>query len=511
MCRSCRDPIAAGGRSKPGCGSVVVLVVALLAAAGCRGRPTAATAGAGSSRPEIAGGYVLFAPLLSTATYLIDRQGRVVHTWETSSPPGCTVYLLDNGHLLRAERHPDRSIFGGGGEGGRIVELDWDGKVVWDFVLASATMRQHHDIEPLPNGNVLMIVWERKSRAEALAAGRRLELVGEPGLLPDCLLEVKPAPPRGGEVVWEWHLWDHLVQDLDPARANFGEVSAHPELIDANGGRGAGSVTDEVLQRLRSLGYLAHGASAGDADADFVHTNSVAYDPRRDQIALSVNAFNEIWIIDHGTTSAQAAGHVGGRAGRGGDLLYRWGNPRAYGRGSEADQRLFGQHDARWIADSFPGAGHLTVFNNGDGRPGATTPRCSSSTCRSLPTVGTPSAAMAAGGRSARSGSSRRPTGGHSRPTSCPARSVSPTATPSSATARAGASSRSPPMAPPSGSTRTPTPATRPIRTAIRASPSSGRPGSRPTTPVSPAIDSRPSILSPRAVARPPQQQANDG
>ena len=29
----------------------------------------------------------------------------------------------------------------------------------------------------------------------------------------------------GGEVVWEWHLWDHLIQDHDAARSNFGDVA----------------------------------------------------------------------------------------------------------------------------------------------------------------------------------------------------------------------------------------------------------------------------------------------
>ena len=66
--------------------------------------------------------------------------------------------------------------------------------------------------------------------------------------------------------------------------------------------------------------------------------NSVAYHPELDQIVLSVLGFSEIWIIDHGTTTAEAAGHTGGRSGKGGDLLYRWGNPRAYRAGSAVDQ-----------------------------------------------------------------------------------------------------------------------------------------------------------------------------
>src|SRR5262249_15972541 len=88
-------------------------------------------------------------------------------------------------------------------------------------------------------------------------------------------------------------------------------------------------------------------------------------------ILLTVRAFSEFWIIDHSTTSAEAKGHTGGRSKRGGDLLYRWGNPQAYRAGTGQDQQLFAPHAASWIPRDCPGAGHVLVFNNGVGRPGA--------------------------------------------------------------------------------------------------------------------------------------------
>jgi hypothetical protein len=278
--------------------------------------------------------------------------------------------LLDDGNLLRSARARDRPLFLAGGEGGRIQEFDWDGNLVWDYTLASPQRVQHHDIEPLPSGNVLAIVWERKTRQEAIQAGRRPGLVPDQGLLPDCVLEVEPRPPHGGRIVWEWHVWDHLIQNHDPEMANYGEVSEHPELVDVNGDHRTRRLTDEVMRRLKALGYIVGDPSPDDLRADLLHTNAVAYNPDLDQIALSAHTFNEIWIIDHGTTTAEAAGHSGGRAGRGGDLLYRWGNPQVYGRGSPEDQQLFGHHDARWIPEGLPGEGNLMVFNNGSGRPG---------------------------------------------------------------------------------------------------------------------------------------------
>jgi len=349
--------------------SIVPLAVVLAAAAACERQPPAdASAPAAADARD---GYVLIAPLLSTTTYLVDRRGRTVHTWESELPPGVSAYLLDGGRLLRCGRQPGAAFSGAGGEGGRLQEIAWDGELLWDYTFASPERLQHHDVEPLPNGNVLLLAWEPRSREEALAAGRRAKLVGAAGLWSECVFEVRPERPRGGTVVWAWRLWDHLVQEADPMLPGYGDPADHPELVDVNGGRAVGTLSDEVMRRLRTLGYLGGAGSAADVHADFAHANSVAYHPGLDQLVLSVNQYNEIWIIDHGTTTIEAAAHRGGRAGRGGDLLFRWGNPRAHGRGGTADQRLFGQHDARWIPDGFPGAGHLTVFDNGAGRPGA--------------------------------------------------------------------------------------------------------------------------------------------
>ena len=40
----------------------------------------------------------------------------------------------------------------------------------------------------------------------------------------------------GADIVWEWHIWDHLVQDADSGDDNYGVVADHPELFDINKG-----------------------------------------------------------------------------------------------------------------------------------------------------------------------------------------------------------------------------------------------------------------------------------
>ena len=104
--------------------------------------------------------------------------------------------------------------------------------------------------------------------------------------------------------------------------------------------------------------------------ADWNHVNAVAYHPELDQIVISVHDFGEIWVIDHSTTTDEAAGHQGGTSNMGGDILYRWGNPAAYRAGTPKMQRFYGQHDAQWIAPGLSGEGHILVFNNGMERPG---------------------------------------------------------------------------------------------------------------------------------------------
>jgi hypothetical protein len=314
--------------------------------------------------PEAAPGYVFFNPLLSYTTYLVDVDGKVVHAWESEYESGGGAYLLDNGHLLRGGQEPDPPVFSGGGQAGHIQELTWDGEVVWDFLFADDDHLLHHDMAVLPNGNILAIAWEAKTAEKAVEAGRRPELTPEAGLWPDMIVEFEPQPPDGARVVWEWHMWDHTIQDADRARANYGDPAEHPERIDINGDQDAPQISAEELARLQALGYVPEDTAPEDLESDFMHTNAIAYNSALDQIAVSVLHYNEIWIIDHSTTTTEAAGREGGRWGRGGDLLYRWGNPRTYGRGGEDDQRLFGQHDVRWVSEGMPGSGRLTLFNN---------------------------------------------------------------------------------------------------------------------------------------------------
>jgi hypothetical protein len=306
------------------------------------------TVGLQQREPGSFDGYSLFAPLFSRSTYLIDPQGRLVNTWVAANAPGLSAYLLPNGDLLRPANVLN-PVFTIGGCGGLIERYDWGGGLVWSYGHSTNTTCQHHDAFALPNGNVIFIAWDFKTSQQAVAAGRDPQLLSNGRLVPDKIVEVQPTGPTTGQVVWEWNVWDHLIQDFDASQAHFGNVGQHPELVDIN---------------FPPLGHIGGGID------DWMHSNAVTYNPDLDQVMLSVRHFSEFWIIDHSTTMAEAASHTGGRSGHGGDLLYRWGNPEAYRAGTPNDRQLFQQHNAHWIEPGLPGAGNVLVFNNGLERPG---------------------------------------------------------------------------------------------------------------------------------------------
>lgn len=287
-------------------------------------------------------GYTLFCPSAYETSYLIDNCGEVVNTWVSAYQPGLTGYLLPNGNLLRAARTNTNIDFRVGGAAGRVELFDWDGNLIWYFDYNDSIKCTNHDVQALPNGNVLLLVFYDITGDSAIALGRNPATVDSSFW--ECrIIEVQPTGMGTGNIVWEWHSSDHSVQDFDSTKANYGAIGANPRKFNIN--------------------------YPNAIDVDWMHVNGIEYNQALDQILLSSHRFCEVWIIDHSTTTAEAAGSTGGNAGHGGDLLYRWGNPAAYRRGTPADQVFFEQHDARWVTDGYPNAGKITVYNNGQGRP----------------------------------------------------------------------------------------------------------------------------------------------
>ncbi len=300
------------------------------------------------NKPEAFDGYTFIAPHFNNYAYVIDNEGRIINEWEIGDFTR-EIHLLDNGNVLVVRGSPedlhDAFIPIGYEVDGAVVELTWEGELVWEYVFRDPLKRHHHGIEVLPNGNILALIWEYHHIDEALAMGLdpatvEATLEGYDHFLPDSIVEINRA---SSEIVWEWRAWDHLIQDVDEKLPNYGAPSANPQRIDIN--------YEKYL-----LKNIPTDWSAG--PADWMHSNMVNYNPILDQIVLSVHSFDEIWIVNHNLAVDEAAG-------RAGDLLYRWGNPFAYGSGDMVeDRKLFQQHDAQWIDEGLPGAGNILIYNN---------------------------------------------------------------------------------------------------------------------------------------------------
>jgi hypothetical protein len=282
-------------------------------------------------------GLTLYSNGNATAAYLVDTNNVTIKSWTgLTGGTGYSSYLAPGGTLVRSVKVTN-SVFNGGGACGGVQKIDYNGTLTWNYTHSSTTYYTHHDHCVLPNGNVLMIAYELKTQTELAAAGGTNTALTT--IWPEKIIEVQPTGATTGNIVWEWHVWDHLVQNTNSSAANYqSSIVNHPELLNIN--------------------YQSQ--------KDWMHCNGLDYNPMLDQIALSSHNMNEWYIIDHSTTTAQAASHSGGNAGKGGDFLYRWGNPAAYQ--ATGTKYLNVTHDVHWIPE-FPGityanSGRLVGFNN---------------------------------------------------------------------------------------------------------------------------------------------------
>ena len=300
------------------------------------------TVGILSNTANSLNGYTLFT--FQKETYLINNCGEVVNQW-TSIYNGGIGYLLENGNLLRTAKIDNPGNIAIPGVAGRIELFDWDGDIIWEYDFSTATRIQHHDVFPMPNGNILVLSAKILSDTEAIQMGRDPSKLNETQLYTEQVIELEPVGTNDANTVWQWDIKDHLIQDFDNTKDNFGIVGENQQLLDIN--------------------YV--GLSNG--NANWLHINSLQYNAQLDQIILSTRHLSEIYIIDHSTTTAEAVSNTGGVYGKGGDFLYRWGNPLVYRQGTSFNQILDGQHFPHWIPDGYTDEGKIIIFNNGFTRP----------------------------------------------------------------------------------------------------------------------------------------------
>ncbi|MBW1915516.1 MAG: aryl-sulfate sulfotransferase [Deltaproteobacteria bacterium] len=293
-------------------------------------------------------GYTLWSA--GRSGWLIDMEGNLIHKWENPS----NLDLYEDGHR----------VVGTGGRRAKVggfKELDWDGNVYseWTNVNRPELICRGGRIRifnrKLKAYTIFQLVQETIPYEDAIAHGAD----------PDCNIS-KNSPPspdaiievdRQGNIVWEWHFWDHIIQNYDPTKLSYGDPSEKKNWgkLDIN----VDTNTRNGLQR------------------DWNHINSIDYNENLDLIAINSREHGEFYVIDHGNTFIpdNPEGSIKLAAGPKGDFIYRWGNPANYGLGdppkfnNNGHEQLFGPHNIQWIKPGLPGAGHFLIFENGCYRP----------------------------------------------------------------------------------------------------------------------------------------------
>ena len=277
-------------------------------------------------------GLTYYGNMSSAMGYLVDTNGTTVKTFTYTGfgNNGYSTHMMPGGDVWRSVSNTG-NILVGGGMTGRIQKWSYSNTLLWDYTYSSSTYCLHHDHCPLPNGNVLVISYDVKTATDATNAGCSSAIT----IWAEKILELQPVGTNSAVIVWQWNVWDHLSQNVNSTAANYvTSIANNPQLLNINYG----------------------------TQKDWMHMNGIDYNPILDQIIVSSHNLNEWYVIDHSTTTAQAASHTGGNAGKGGDFLYRWGNPPAYQ--ATGTKILDVTHDAHWIPEGVPNAGYMVGVNN---------------------------------------------------------------------------------------------------------------------------------------------------
>tara|TARA_B110000503_G_scaffold118989_1_gene180396 strand:+ start:689 stop:2176 length:1488 start_codon:yes stop_codon:yes gene_type:complete len=263
--------------------------------------------------------------------YLVNHEGEKVFEWNFEASFGNDIELTASGDILACFKVADPTIIIGG-FGGVIKRFNPQGELIWNYEVNSKNEIAHHDATELPNGHILIMLWERIEQSLLFEFGLSIDH----DIFLEKLIEVDPS---NNHIVWQWRSWDHIVQDIDEGKSNYGIISAHPNKINISYNKG-----------------MQHG--------DWMHANGIFYDSSKDLIYLSVNFYSEVWVIDHSTTLEEATSENGGAYNRGGDLVYRFGNPTTYNENS-IDRFFFNNHHPSIVPNGYVGATNFLIYNNG--------------------------------------------------------------------------------------------------------------------------------------------------
>ncbi len=273
-----------------------------------------------------------------TGVTLIDMNGKVVRMWKGLH--GFPPRLLPGGHVMgslgvRSEKfgHMDQTD---------VVQLDWEGNLVWKFDRYEYIedpgekpmwMARHHhdyqregspvgyyapDLKPLvENGNTLILAHKNVTNPK----------ISDKPLMDDVIYEVTWE----GDIVWEWVCSDHF-DEMGFSEAAKNLLARNPNMVVGKGEMGDWMHINSVSTLGPNRWY--------DAGDERFHPDNIIWDGRQTNIIAIIDKKTSkiVWQLGPDYDRSEALKNLG------------W---------------IIGQHHAHMIPRGLPGAGNILVFDNG--------------------------------------------------------------------------------------------------------------------------------------------------
>lgn len=302
------------------------------------GKPTVHPTGTTVYNPEKCfNGYTIF-PAAEHGCMLIDMNGKVVRYWKDLQ--GFPNKLLKGGNVLGSRGTRDTAY--GYQDQVDLIEVDWDGNVVWEFNKHEYIedpnneprwmARQHHDYqrEGNPVGYYVPGMEAKVGGGKTLILAHNNVVnkkISDKVLLDDTIYEVD----ENGEKVWEWHCHEHFNE------LGFPEAAKNVLFRGGNMHDCSGGVSDWM--HINSMSVLGPNKWYDKGDERF-HPDNIIWDSREANIMaiISKETGKIVWKIGPDFTQDKAMRRLG---------------------------VIVGVHHAHMIPRGLPGEGNILVYDNG--------------------------------------------------------------------------------------------------------------------------------------------------
>lgn len=271
---------------------------------------------------------------------LVDMNGNLVKRWKNLQGLPSANKILPGGYIIgtTGQRNPKFGFQ----DNVNLVQLDWEGNVVWSFDKYDLVSdphrkktwmaRQHHDYQrdgspvgyyvpgmapQVDGGNTIMLCHKNRVNRE----------ISEKMLIDDAVIEVT----WDGQIVWEWACSDHFSEFGFSEEAR-NTMARNPGIVPAGGGMGD-------WMHMNSISKLGPNRWYQSGDERFDPENLIFSGRETNILAIiEKKTGNIVWKVGPYYTETEALRNL---------------------------RQIIGPHHAHMIPEGLPGAGNILVYDNG--------------------------------------------------------------------------------------------------------------------------------------------------